>query len=655
MEQPSTDDPRPTKTEINTQDGTAILGNVTVTTGDFVVGGKTVNITEDQSYDVGGLPSPYLGLNPYTYAERSKYAGRDHEVADAVRNLTQPAAPRVLFFITGASGSGKSSFAQAGVLPALEAHYVERGKTLRRLPVVRPGANPAAQLKDALEPLGLATLADLAQPRTNGPAVLVLDQFEEFFTQSPPDQRQTIFAQLAQLPPFEQCHLHIIATLRSDYLNELFAQQALWDIAKQGLELREMSEAALQDAILRPLRAQAYADKRFEPALLEKLAQQASGDPSLLPLLQVTLDELWRKKKHLTLSSYAVENNGEFVRDGSLTDAIQHRADDVLNFADYDETHPSRKRNEAERGALLATLLDLVAVPLDDKNQRDVRVSRRMDALAPERRKLAEDLARARLLSIRTQHVESVEGDVPHPAGAADAANVVELVNIIHESLIRNWDKLSERVDAQRMQLQQRARFEQDLRDWLANAQSNDYLLKDMALKRGRELDRANDIALNDDPNARELLRRSNETAEAEQQRRLQEAEQREEQQRQLAQEQRQRADAEQRSAQRTRAFSAGLAVLLVAALVASGVAVTSRQEANRQREVAVTAEQEAVTQRNVAVTAEAEALRQKDLAEKERDRAEQQGRISKSQALAGQALSNQDRTFGLSLLMSVA
>ena len=39
---------------------------------------------------------------------------------------TKAGAERTLLFVTGASGSGKSSFAQAGLLPALESHYQER-------------------------------------------------------------------------------------------------------------------------------------------------------------------------------------------------------------------------------------------------------------------------------------------------------------------------------------------------------------------------------------------------------------------------------------------------------------------------------------------------------------------------------------------------
>jgi chromosomal replication initiation ATPase DnaA len=75
--------------------------------------------TSEQAYDVRGLANPYLGLAAFTYAERAKYAGRERVVEQAVELLTTPGKQRVLLFITGASGSGKSSLAQAGLLPAL--------------------------------------------------------------------------------------------------------------------------------------------------------------------------------------------------------------------------------------------------------------------------------------------------------------------------------------------------------------------------------------------------------------------------------------------------------------------------------------------------------------------------------------------------------
>jgi hypothetical protein len=72
------------------------------------------HITEaDKAYDVRGLANPYLGLAVFTYVEREKYAGREQQINAAAAKLTTHGEQRVLLFVTGASSSGKSSFAQA--------------------------------------------------------------------------------------------------------------------------------------------------------------------------------------------------------------------------------------------------------------------------------------------------------------------------------------------------------------------------------------------------------------------------------------------------------------------------------------------------------------------------------------------------------------
>jgi hypothetical protein len=67
------------------------------------------------------LRTPYLGLQSFGYAERSIFFGREAETADLQTLLLQreqAGKPGVL--IVAASGAGKSSLAQAGLLPALE-------------------------------------------------------------------------------------------------------------------------------------------------------------------------------------------------------------------------------------------------------------------------------------------------------------------------------------------------------------------------------------------------------------------------------------------------------------------------------------------------------------------------------------------------------
>src|SRR5262249_42354144 len=106
--------------------------------------------------------TPYRGLAAFTEADAAGFFGRERAVSAFVNQLLdQP-----LLAVVGPSGTGKSSFVRAGVLPALPTGW--RGV------VVRPGAAPMA---------ALAARVDLASPAAAGETlVIVVDQLEELFT-----------------------------------------------------------------------------------------------------------------------------------------------------------------------------------------------------------------------------------------------------------------------------------------------------------------------------------------------------------------------------------------------------------------------------------------------------------------------------------------
>lgn len=610
--------------------GVNISGGQNTIVGDLVGGDKYV-FTAEQAYNVEGLANPYLGLSAYTYAERAKYAGREKLVAETVANLTAPALPSPLLFVTGASGSGKSSFAQAGLIPALQEFYQ---KFKVEFAVMRPASEPLAALADALTrqlglpPIDTATLtpesfADYLSSNTPAARVnlLVLDQFEEFFTQATASARETMFALLANLPPFAKTRTHMIATMRADYLPELFNHSALYEIAKRGVDLRAMTEAELGEAIRQPLRASSYGrEKKFEPALVEKLAQDAAQDAAYLPLLQVTLEEIWRGGS-LTLSKYT-----------NLTHAIEARANAVLDYTDFERATPTVKRTDAEKTALLNLLLDLVDVSPDDDVRRDVRRQRTKTELAqvdPKRAQWIQELSNARLLS-----VESGAGD-----------NAASEVDLIHESLLTNWARLRQAIAERREQLKQRGRFEQALDDWLDKGRDDGYLLEGVRLAQARELKRENDVALQG-KDAQEFLDASNRRVEAEQKKEL---------------------ERERRRAQVLRIVAIVASALFLLALAASGFAFLQQREAvaqaNKANEANETAQAEAVkrgtaeanalnqantanranataqAEANIRATAQADTLLALDTANHQKATAEAEQKISRSRELAAVAL----------------
>lgn len=490
--------------------GGSYVGSVHVERGDFV-GRDKYEISPDVARDVSGLDNPYFGLRAFTYDDRQSFAGRESAIGEAVKLLTEPGNARSLLFVTGASGSGKSSFAQAGVLAALAGHYRERRFAVGPPIAVRPSIRPVAMLADALVRLGLpkrvirdsvdtiGTPEDFAafvchETPDNQINLVVIDQFEELFTQADREERERLVAILSTLPPFIELHTHFLATLRSDYLGELFPYRELYAIAKQGIELREMAEDELCDSIERPLHAMAERDPRYrgkswEPGLVRELAAQASLNAAYLPLLQINLQELWRAGQ-LTLAGYREMGS-------TLTSAIKHRAATVMEFEDYDHSRPTIPRSLPDRRTMMRILLDLIQVSVNVTGRSDTRRRRTLAELVGEtsgspeatRDRLLEDLVKARLVSIQRQ-------------------DDVDFVDIIHESLIANWDGLQQAITAERLALQQRARFEQAWDDWLANDREDQYLLEGVRLAEANALDERGDIALRSN-DARDLFTRS--------------------------------------------------------------------------------------------------------------------------------------------------
>ena len=540
----------------------------------------------EAAYDVRGLPNPYLGLRAFTYADRGGYAGRERVVEAAVDKLTMPGNQTTLLFITGASGSGKSSFAQAGLLPGLEAHYRQRGQEARWA-VFRPSRMPLAGMLDALNQLGLPTTTltpeiVISEPdqvarviTAKTPAhqinILVIDQFEEVFTQSDPTQRDGLIQLLGSLPDVANLRTHVIATMRSDYLPELFPYTELYDHAKQGIDLRAMSEEELQEAIQRPLQdlledlKRPPDEKRFEAALVQRLAHDAAGDPAYLPLLQVTLEDLWERGS-LRLSAYTQTDAYS-----ALAHALRGRAEQAYQKLVVDGQE--QPRPEAERATIMQIFLDLVEVSLDSDVRRDVRRRRNYDDLvqgSTERERLVEQLCAARLLS------RSVER-------RADGTVEQEVVDIIHEALIRTWERLREAMSEQRQVLQQRARFEQALHEWISHDRSDDYLLTGVRLAEARALNQRHDIALQND-DARTLLELSVARREAERQHELAQVQA-------LADAQRERAEEQTRAAQRLRRLVAALAVSVVGLLLVGAAAGWAALYAREQQRYAAARE----------------------------------------------------------------
>ena len=216
--------------------------------------------------------SPFPGLRPFDTNLHRVFFGRGQEVGQLAMILRSPAerVERAMLLVMGPSGCGKSSLVRAGLLPVMASESV-----WQTVPAILPGPQPVAALiralaatacelgmswptaevRGRLEDGGLAELAnDLlmagsATRRTH--LLLVVDQFEELLTQAWPAERAR-FAQL--VGPALAGPVHVVGTLRPEFLNQLLADPDLAVLPTRMYGLRPLQPAALRSVIEGPAR-----------------------------------------------------------------------------------------------------------------------------------------------------------------------------------------------------------------------------------------------------------------------------------------------------------------------------------------------------------------------------------------------------------------
>ena len=174
--------------------------------------------------------SPYPGLSSFTEKDAAHFFGREEQV----KALWQRLQDRKLLAVIGPSGTGKTSFVRAGVIPAAPEGW--------RCLWVTPGNRPFAAVARALVPelsndpetlqrlVGAETGEELTEAlgvwrRRHGEALVVVDQFEELFTLNPGEVQERFAAFLGQLA--SDADVRVLISLRDDFLMRCQEQPAL--------------------------------------------------------------------------------------------------------------------------------------------------------------------------------------------------------------------------------------------------------------------------------------------------------------------------------------------------------------------------------------------------------------------------------------------
>ncbi|WP_211462322.1 nSTAND1 domain-containing NTPase [Collimonas silvisoli] len=436
--------------------------------------------------------SPFRGLLPFVEEHASLFFGR----SDAVFKLLQTVSARIktgraLTLVLGPSGSGKTSLVRAGLLPSLmqpqkpdgggvlvlsaitfdlaemgnHPLFTALGSVLLDWQVngtdVFPGASGSSlglRLEQDLAAVTLELQHALAHDHAECNLLrlaLFIDRFEALFAlpHVSEQERHSFLRTLDALA--RSSHVVIVIACRNDFYPRLAEYPLLMEGKPLGghFDLSPPSPAEIAQIIRMPVIAANLSfgvDVQSQTRLDDILCASAAASPDALPLLQYTLQELYRLRSV----------DGELSFDalhhlGGVEGAIGQRAEEVVNAL-----------SEEQRASLPRVLSLLVTL----SENEEVVTSRRApwSTLQSEaEHELVKVLVEARLF------VSELVGDEPG-------------FGVAHEALLRRWPRVMAWIETHRNALRVRGRTALLTTRWVNEGRTGDLLLPP-----GRQLDEA--------------------------------------------------------------------------------------------------------------------------------------------------------------------
>jgi DNA-binding beta-propeller fold protein YncE len=311
--------------------------------------------------------SPYRGLNAFEEQDAAFFFGREDAASQLTERMAAHLAEPGLMIVSGVSGSGKSSLLRAGVVPLIRrdglpsapeaAYWPQVLLTPTRAPLDELAARVAAvteadpgALREELraDPASLAVIArEAARTRApdlagdpavadSGPPLrmlLVIDQFEQLFTQCPDEGQRLAFisalhsAATSRTAVGEPPPALVVLGVRADFEARCADYPQLVDAVQGRYLVMPMTDLELRLAITEPAKkaGSVVADDLVEVLLAEVRSRRGISRAGVLPLLSHALDQAWRSRTGdaLTLADYERAGGVEGAVAGSAQRAYE--------------------------------------------------------------------------------------------------------------------------------------------------------------------------------------------------------------------------------------------------------------------------------------------------------------------------------------------
>src|SRR5262245_1313607 len=394
------------------------------------------------------VPSnPFVGLRPFNSDEALLFFGRGEQTVELLRRLHRDH----FIAVVGSSGCGKSSLVRAGLIPKLRAGFLTEDRDQWLLAVMKPGGAPLRNLAAALieaipaggdvEDFAETILAGGAQAvieqlssslaHSDANLLLLVDQFEEIFRygveSGKPEQRaeaEDFVSIMLALAEQRRLPIYVVMTMRSDFLGDCDHFHGLPEAMNRGQYLvPRLTRQQRQQAIEGPIR---LFGASISPRLLDRALNDVGDKSDQLPVMQHALMRMWERwqfenAKGCTALQIDLPH---YEAAGGIKDALSKDAEAALDGFGEDELKIAERMFQA----------------LTDTDARNRRVRRpahlsEIEAITGADRETILKIIN-RFTSGGRSFLTLTGDDDP-------------LIDISHESLIRQWERMSEWVQTE--------------------------------------------------------------------------------------------------------------------------------------------------------------------------------------------------------------
>jgi energy-coupling factor transporter ATP-binding protein EcfA2 len=491
---------------------------------------------------------PYTGLRSFTEEESLYFKGREEDIDAATAQLQR----NKFLMLTGASGDGKSSLVYAGIIPNARAGFLKAKYTQWCLADFRPERSPFLNLcrslanqleidnevaveselrhgfsalvdlyknsnryidQDSSEWMALDDYAKASIKRKAANLIILVDQFEEFFTnpenynKGVPSEEANLVLNLlletSRIALEEGLPIYIIFTMRSDYIGQCAAFRGLPEyIGFSQFFVPRLNRAQLQLVIEEPA---ILSGNRISRRLTERLIHDLTEGVDQLPILQHALNQIWHAAKNgseeMDLIHYAMVGgmspaelpNENVEKFNQWFEGLPHEIKACYHEPSLQnvlDTHTNKLFEQAREYYVSKTGKEISSEDVKEIIKNAFICLTKIDQSRAVRNRMTlqeitDILGRPRF---GTKEVGEALNIFREPGNTfirpfilndteSQIIHENDVLDITHESLIRNWEYLEKWANEEFENYSTSQDFEQQLNRWVESGKSNGFLL----------------------------------------------------------------------------------------------------------------------------------------------------------------------------------